>query len=202
MSARCLVHVVDDDQSVRDSLSDLLRSMDYQVAPYSSAAAFLNVNPSGVPSCLVLDVRLPDMSGLELQERLALRSISIPIILMTGFGDISMAVKGMKAGAIDFLEKPIRDQDLLDAVALAIRFDGERRQEFAKADALRQQHATLTHREKQVVALVACGLMNKEVANKLSISEVTVKMHRGSAMRKLGVRSVAKLARMMEILDI
>jgi FixJ family two-component response regulator len=201
-SSSDFVHIVDDDRSVRESVADLLRSMDYQVAQYRSAEDFLNVDPPDAPTCLVLDVRLPGMSGLELQEYLAQLNISIPIILMTGFGDIAMAVKGMKAGAIDFLIKPIRDQDLLDAVLAAIRVDQGRRQEIAKTGALRERYALLTHRERQVVALVASGLMNKQVANELSISEVTVKMHRGNAMQKLGVKSAAKLARMVEILDI
>jgi FixJ family two-component response regulator len=196
------VHIVDDDSSVCDSLANLLRSMDYQVAQYRSASDFLNVDLPDAPTCLVLDVRLPGMSGLELQEYLAQLNISIPIILMTGFGDTSIAVKGMKAGAIDFLVKPIRDQDLLDAVVTAIRVDQDRRQEMAKTGALRERYALLTRRERQVVALVASGLMNKQVANELSISEVTVKMHRSNAMQKLEVKSVAKLARMAEILDI
>jgi FixJ family two-component response regulator len=200
-SSHC-VHIVDDDRSVRESLADLLRSMDYQVALYCSASDFLNADLPNAPTCLVLDVRLPGRSGLELQEDLGRLNRSIPIILMTAFGDIPMAVKGMKAGAIDFLIKPIRDQDLLDAVEAAIRVDQGRRQEIAKTGALRERYALLTRRERQVVALVASGLMNKHVANELSISEVTVKMHRGNAMRKLGVKSVARLARMVGILDI
>ena len=202
MPSSHFVHIVDDDRSVRESLADLLRSMGYRVAQYRSASDFLNADLPDAPTCLVLDVRLPGMSGLELQEYLAQLNISIPIILMTGFGDISIAVKGMKAGAIDFLIKPIRDQDLLDAVVAAIRVDQDRRQEIAKTGALRERYALLTHRERQVVALVASGLMNKQAANELSISEVTVKMHRSNAMQKLGVKSVAKLARMVEILDI
>jgi FixJ family two-component response regulator len=201
-SSSHFVHIVDDDRAVRESLAYLLRSMGYQVAHHSSASDFLNVTLPDAPTCLVLDVRLPDMSGLELQEKLARLNISIPIILMTAFGDIPMAVKGMKAGAIDFLIQPIRDQDLLDAVRAAIRLDQGRRQEIARTGALRERFALLTHRERQVVARVASGLMNKHVATELSISEVTVKMHRSNAMRKLGVKSVAKLARMMEKLDI
>jgi len=138
---------------------------------------------------------------LQLQEYLTRLNIRLPIILMTGFGDIPMCVKAMKAGAIDFLTKPIRHQDLLDAVAAAIRMDRDRRQEVAQIAQLRERYALLTPRERQVTALVASGLMNKQVANELSISEVTVKMHRGSAMRKLGARSVARLARIAQILD-
>jgi FixJ family two-component response regulator len=176
--------------------------MGYQVMQYRSASDFLDVDLPDEPSCLILDVRLPGTSGLELQEHLIGLSVSIPIILMTGFGDIPMAVQGMKAGAIDFLIKPMRDQDLLDAVAAAIRIDEGRRQDVAKIDALRKKYALLTHRERQVVALVASGLMNKQVAHELSISEVTVKMHRSSAMRKLNIRSVASLTRMVEVFDI
>jgi FixJ family two-component response regulator len=202
MSSSDFVHIVDDDGSVRESLGDLLRSMDYQVALYGSASEFLNVKLPDAPACLALDVRLPGASGLELQEYLAWLKIAIPIILMTGFGDIPMSVKGMKAGAIDFLIKPIRAQALLDAVAAAIRVDRGRREEAAKTGALRERYALLTHRERQVVALVASGLMNKQVANELSISDVTVKMHRGRAMRKLRVKSVAELARIAATLDI
>jgi FixJ family two-component response regulator len=196
------VHIVDDDQSVRESLADLLRSMDFQVTLYGCAAEFLNIELPDVPSCLVLDVRLPGTSGLELQEYLARINIWLPVILMTGFGDIPMSVRGMKKGAVDFLTKPIRHQDLLDAVADAIRMDQDRRREIAQVAQLQEKYARLTPRERQVMALVASGLMNKQVANELSISEVTVKMHRGSIMRKLGARSVAILARIAEALGI
>jgi FixJ family two-component response regulator len=202
MSSSVFVHIVDDDKAVRESLGDLLRSMDYQVTLYGSAAEFLKVELPDAPACLVLDVRLPGTSGLELQEYLTRINIGLPVILMTGHGDIPMTVKGMKAGATDFLTKPIRDQDLLDAVAAATRMDQGRRREIAQTTQLRERYALLTPRERQVMALVASGLMNKQVANELSISEVTVKMHRGSAMRKLGARSVVTLARMVEILDI
>jgi len=202
MSSSVFVHIVDDDEAVRESLADLLRSMDYQVALYASAAEFLNVDLPDAAACLVLDVRLPGTSGLELQEYLTHVNIRLPVILMTGFGDIPMSVKGMKAGAVDFLTKPIRHQDLLDAVAVAVRMDQRERQEVAQIAQLRERYALLTPRERQVMALVASGLMNKQVANELSISEVTVKMHRSSAMRKLGAKSVARLARMVDLLDI
>jgi FixJ family two-component response regulator len=202
MGAAAFVHIVDDDKSVRASLGDLLRSMDYQVTLHGSASEFLEVRLPDAPTCLVLDVRLPGASGLDLQQYLTRVNINLPVILMTGFGDIAMSVKGMKAGAIDFLTKPLRDQDLLDAVAVAIQADQDRRQEAAQIAQLRDRYARLTPRERQVTALVASGLMNKQVANELSISEVTVKMHRGSAMRKLGAKSVARLARMAELLDI
>jgi len=202
MSLSVFAHIVDDDEAVRQSLADLLRSMDYQVTLHGSAAEFLDVELPDAPACLVLDVRLPGTSGLELQEYLTRVNIRLPVILMTGFGDIPMSVRGMKAGAVDFLTKPIRHQDLLDAVAAAIRMDQGRRQEVRQLAQLRERYARLTARERQVMALVASGLMNKQVANELSISEVTVKMHRSSAMRKLGAKSVARLARMAEVLDI
>ena len=202
MSSSFFVYIVDDDSAVRESLGDLLRSLDYEVALYGSAADFLKVDLPDVPACLVLDVRLPGTSGLELQEYLASINVRLPVILMTGFGDIPMTVRGMKLGAVDFLTKPIRDQDLLDAVAAAIRKDQSRRQDIAQTARLREKYALLTARERQVMALVASGLMNKQVASELSISEVTVKMHRGSVMRKLEAKSVAMLARMAEALDI
>src|ERR1700677_3876116 len=158
--------------------------------------------PGAVHGCLVLDVRLPGTSGLELQAHLTGLNVGLPIILMTGFGDIPMSVKGMKVGAVDFLTKPVRDQDLLDAVAAAIQVDQSRRQEIAQIGKLREQYALLTPRERQVMALVASRLMNKHVANELSISEVSGKMHRSSAMRKLGAKPVARLARIAEILKI
>jgi FixJ family two-component response regulator len=202
MSSLGIVHIVDDDELVRESLGDLLRSLNYQVALYRSAAEFLDNKLSEAPACLVVDVRLPGTSGLELQDYLARADIKLPVILMTGFGDIPMSVKGMKAGAVDFLTKPIRDQDVIDAVAAAIRRDQDQRRQMTEIGALRKRYLLLTPRERQVVALVAAGLMNKQVANELSISEATVKMHRGSAMRKLGAKSVARLARIAEILRI
>lgn len=196
------VHIVDDDRAVREALGDLLQSMDYRVALYASASDFLEIKLPDAPACLVLDIRLPGTSGLELQGYLKRIGVRLPVILMTGFGDIPMTVKGMKAGAVDFLTKPIRDQDLLDAVAAAIQMDQDRRHGSAQVAQLREKHALLTPRERQVMALVASGLMNKQVANELSISEVTVKMHRGSLMRKLGARSVVMLARIVEALKI
>jgi len=202
MSSAAFVHIVDDDEAVRESLGDLLQSMDYHVALYASASDFLKVELPDVPACLVLDVRLPGTSGLELQAYLAGINVGLPVILMTGYGDIPMSVRAMKLGAVDFLTKPIRNQDLLDAVAVAIRKDGDRRLETAHIAQLKDKYALLTARERQVMALVASGLMNKQVAQELSISEVTVKMHRGSLMRKLGAKSLATLARMAETLDI
>src|SRR5262245_119497 len=155
------VHIIDDDRLLRESLGDLLRSLNYHVNLYGSAVEFLNTELPDLPACLILDVRMPGTSGLELQQYLTRLNIRLPVILMTGFGDIPMSVKGMKAGAVDFLTKPIRDQDLLDAVATAIRLDQERRQEVTQLAELRERCARLTPRERQVMALVASGLMNK-----------------------------------------
>ncbi|WP_177242973.1 response regulator [Bradyrhizobium sp. Gha] len=202
MLSSAIVHIVDDDKQVRESLGDLLESVDYCVALYGSASDFLKAKLLDAPACLVLDVRLPGTSGLELQEYLTKINVGIPVILMTAFGDIPMSVRGMKLGAIDFLTKPIRDQDLLDAVAAAVQKDRERRADLAQLAELQEKYALLTVRERQVMALVAAGLMNKQVASELSISEVTVKMHRGSLMRKLGARTTAALARMAEALDL
>ena len=202
MSSTGFVHIVDDDLAVREALGDLLRSVNYQVALYTSAADFLEVELPDAPACLVVDVRLPGTSGLELQAYLASIHVGLPVILMTGFGDIPMTVRAMKLGAVDFLTKPIRNQDLLDAVAVAIRKDRDRREETALIAGLREKYGLLTARERQVMALVASGLMNKQVAQELAISEVTVKMHRGSVMRKLEAKSVAKLARMAEALSL
>jgi FixJ family two-component response regulator len=196
------VHIVDDDELVREGLGDLLRSTGYNIATYRSASDFLDAKLPDSPACLILDVRMPGTSGLELQEYLNSLNFGLPVILMTAFGDVPMSVKGMKAGAIDFLPKPVRDQDLLDAVSAAIRISEGRRRADKQMAELRTRYASLTPRERQVTALVASGLSNKVVASELSISEVTVKMHRGSAMRKLGVKSVASLARMADSLGI
>jgi FixJ family two-component response regulator len=201
MPSSAFVHIVDDDELVRESLADLLRSMRYEVALYGSAAEFLNFELPDAPACLLLDVRLPGTSGLELQEYLTRVNIRLPVIVMTGFADIPMSVKAMKAGAVDFLTKPIRHQDLLDAVAAAVGKDQVRRHEAAKIAELRERYALLTPRERQVVALVTSGLMNKQIARELSISEVTVKIHRKSAMRKLQTKSTALLARIAQVLD-
>lgn len=176
--------------------------MGYRTTLHDSAAGFLDAELPDAPACLLLDVRLPDANGLELQEYLKRADIRLPVILMTGFGDIAMSVRGMKAGAVDFLTKPVRHQDLLDAVAAAIRLEQARRREAEQVAALRRRYAMLTPRERQVVALIASGLANKEVARELSISEVTVKMHRASAKKKLEARSAASLTRMALVLGI
>jgi FixJ family two-component response regulator len=201
-SAPAFVHIVDDDAALCESFGDLLRSMNYHVTLYGSASEFLKAELPDAPACLVLDVRLPDANGLALQEYLTRINILMPVVLVTGFGDIPMSVKGMKAGAVDFLTKPIRNQDLIDAVTTAIRMDQNRRRKIAQIAQLRERYALLTRRERQVMALVAFGFMNKQVASELSISEVTVKMHRGSVKRKLGAKSAAMLTRMAVALDI
>jgi RNA polymerase sigma factor (sigma-70 family) len=201
MPPSAFVHIVDDDEAVRESLGDLLRSVDYEVKLYRSATEFLDVTLPDAPACLVLDVRLPGTSGLELQEYLTRVNVGLPVILMTGFGDVAMSVKAMKAGAVDFLTKPVRHQDLLDAVTAAVRKDNSRRQEAAQIDQLRERFALLTPRERQVMVLVTSGMLNKQVAHELAISEVTVKTHRSSVMRKLQAKSLAHLVRLAQLVD-
>lgn len=195
-----IVHVVDDDESLRASLDSLLRSVGLAARTYGSAREFLDARRPDAPGCLILDVRLPGLSGLDFQGQLAAHDVHLPVVLMTGHGDIPMSVRGMKAGAVDFLAKPFRDQDMLDAVATAIERDCARR-EAAKGQAdLRARYATLSPREQQVMALVTAGKMNKQVAGDLRLSEITVKIHRGSAMRKMGARTLPDLVRMAESL--
>ncbi|MFC5069093.1 response regulator transcription factor [Flaviflagellibacter deserti] len=195
-----LVLVVDDDADIRDALSSLFRSIGYDVKVFPSAADVLTASLPETPSCLVLDVRLPGVSGLDFQTQLSRSGINIPVIFMTGYGDIPMTVRGMKAGAVDFLAKPFRDQEMLDAVSTALEKDRERRALDGVASALRSNHDTLTPREREVMALVTKGLMNKQIAGELGLSEITVKIHRGNVMRKMNARSLADLVRMAEAL--
>jgi FixJ family two-component response regulator len=197
-----IVFVVDDDASVRDALSSLFRSVGLQVELFGSAAEFLRRKPSDVPSCLVLDIRLPGMSGLDFQAQLAAAKIQIPIIIMTGHGDIPMSVRAMKAGASDFLAKPFRDQDMLDAVAAALRRDRQARDSERAVSSLRASYELLTTREREVMALVTAGLMNKRAAAELGLSEITVKIHRGHVMKKMNAKSLADLVRMAESLGL
>ncbi|WP_407526979.1 response regulator transcription factor [Methylobacterium oryzisoli] len=196
------VFVVDDDADLREALAGLFRSVDLATATYASAAEFLSGTRPDGPGCLVVDVRMPGLSGLDFQGQLADHGIHLPIILMTGHGDIPMSVRAMKAGAVDFLAKPFRDQDMLDAVTAALARDAERRHRDAGLRALRTAYDTLTARERQVLAHVTAGLMNKQIAGLLELSEITVKIHRGHVMRKMSARSLADLVRMAEALGI
>ena len=196
------VFVVDDDESMREALRSLFRSVKLKVETFGSTADFLRSKLADVASCLVLDVRLPGISGLDFQAELAKANINIPIIFMTGHGDIPMSVKAMKAGAIDFLTKPFRDQDMLDAVAAALERDRSRRKEEQRLTDLRARFNGLTEREREVLGLVTAGLMNKQIAAELGLSEITVKIHRGHVMRKMAARSLADLVRMAELLGV
>lgn len=198
MPGEGLVHIVDDDPGVRAGLSSLVRSVGCEARLYGSAGEFLESELPATPSCLLLDVRLPGTNGLDLQDSLRQRGIDFPVILMTGYGDVQMSVRGMKAGALDFLTKPLRHQDVLGAVGLALARDRERRATTQKLDAIRARIRLLTPRERQVMDLVAAGKMNKQIASDLGLSQITVKMHRGSLMKKMGVGSVAELVKLVE----
>ena len=190
-----IVYVVDDDPSLRDALSSLLRSVGMEVATFASAPQLLAQPFANAPSCIVLDIRMPEVSGLDFQAQLARTGNHIPVIFMTGHGDIPMSVRAMKAGAVDFLTKPFRDQDLLDAVTAAIERDRLRRGNDRQLLDLRRRFESLTAREKEVMALVVAGLMNKQIAGELELSEITVKIHRGRMMKKMETRTLADLVR-------
>jgi FixJ family two-component response regulator len=197
-----VVFVVDDDASMREALRNLFRSVGLRVEVFGSAHEFLQSTLPNVASCLILDIRLPRLSGLDFQAELAKADIRIPIIFMTGHGDIPMTVRAMKAGAVDFLTKPFRDQDMLDAVTAAIERDRTSRQEAKILSDLKARFATLSAREQEVLTLVTAGLMNKQVAAEIGIAEITVKIHRGNIMRKMAAKSLAELVKMAQALGV
>jgi len=201
-ASSAMVYVVDDDASMREAVSMLLRSVGLRVELFASAQEFLAFPRPDVPSCLILDVRLKGQSGLAVQEQIAAGELRVPIIFMTAHGDIAMSVKAMKAGAMDFLAKPFRDQDMLDAVASALGKDEERREADRSVADLRRRYASLTPREREVMAFVASGLMNKQIAAEMNLSEITVKIHRGQAMKKMESRSLADFVLKAEALGV
>ncbi len=201
-SEQAIVHVIDDDASLRAALESLLRSVGFTVRTYGSARDFLEGSRPDLPGCLVLDVRLPGINGLDLQDKLAALGIDLPVVFMTGHGDIPMTVRGMKGGAVDFLAKPFRDQDMIDAVVAAVERARAARSLDAGRKALQARFETLSPREQQVMALVTAGRLNKQAAGDLDLSEITVKIHRGAAMRKMSARTLPDLVRMAEALQI
>jgi FixJ family two-component response regulator len=197
-----MVYIVDDDRSVRESLEDLMASVGLACMTFGSAREFMDATLPDVPACLVLDVRMPGMSGLDFQREMARLRISLPVIFITGHGDIPMSVKAMKAGAIEFLTKPFREQDLLDAISQGLSQDKQIREAAALTDQLKQCHSSLNDGEREVMQLVVQGLLNKQVAARLGVSEITVKVRRGALMRKMGADSLATLVKMSERLNL
>lgn len=200
--AQSIVFIIDDDESLRDALKRVFRSVGLSAEAFASAPEFLKYNRPDVPSCLVLDVRLPGLSGLDFQAELGNANILIPIVFITGHGDIPMSVKAMKAGAVEFLTKPLREQDLLDAVRAALEGDKMRREQQITDSDAQVRFDLLTPREQEVMAFVTTGLMNKQVATEMGIAEATVKFHRGHIMRKMAARSLADLIKMAGSLGI
>jgi FixJ family two-component response regulator len=195
------VHVVDDDPSMREALQDLFHSIGIETRTYATARDFSATAVSDAPGCLVIDIRLPDMNGLDFQAQLTQTGVRLPVVMMTGYGDIPMSVRAMKRGAVDFLPKPFKDQDMLDAVLAAIERDRQRRAVDGDVSKMRERFGTLSAREQQVMLLVTTGKMNKQVAGDLGISEITVKIHRAAVMRKMGARTLADLIRMADVVN-
>lgn len=196
--AESMIYIVDDDSSVRASLQDLLASVGLASMAFGSAREFMDAELPDTPACLILDVRMPGLSGLDFQQEMARLNILIPVVFITAHGDIPMSVKAMKAGALEFLTKPFREQDLLDAISLGLSRDRQRRKAAMLADELKRRHCTLTDGEREVMDLVVSGLLNKQVAARLGLSEVTVKVRRGALMRKMNADSLAALVKMSE----
>jgi FixJ family two-component response regulator len=196
---QAIVHVVDDDASMRGALEGLFDSVGLEARTYAAAREFLSTSLTDRPGCIVIDIRLPDMNGLDFQAHLSETGIRLPVVMITGYGDVPMSVRAMKRGAVDFLSKPFHDQDMLDAVMAAIERDRKRRAVESDLLQTQQRLRTLSPRELQVMQLVTDGKMNKQVAGDLGISEITVKIHRGAAMRKMGAKTLADLVRMAEV---
>jgi FixJ family two-component response regulator len=201
LDRKAIVHVVDDDPSIREALQDLFLSIGLETRTYPTAGDFLATALSDTPGCLVVDIRLPDTNGLDFQVQLTQAGVRLPVVMMTGYGDIPMSVRAMKRGAVDFLPKPFKDQDMLDAVLMAIEGDRQRRAVEGNATKVCERFGTLSARERQVMLLVTAGKMNKQAAGDLGISEITVKIHRGAAMRKMAARTLADLIRMADVIS-
>ena len=199
--ADAIVFVVDDDSSIREAIESLVSLAGLRVETFASAHEFLRNERPDLPGCVVLDVELPDLSGLDLQRELAAHGVKLPIIFITGYGDIPMSVRAMKAGAMEFLTKPFRDQDLLDAIQQALDRDRAARRHSKEIAELRKRLDALTSREREVMSLVVAGWLNKQIGFELGISEITVKIHRGRVMNKMGAQSLAELVRMTERLE-
>ncbi len=194
-----VVHIIDDDPAMRSALEGLFETVGLGTRTYAAARDFLATSLADQPGCIVIDIRLPDMNGLDFQAQLIRIGVRLPVVMITGFGDIPMSVRAMKSGAVDFLSKPFRDQDMLDAVMAAIERDRHRRSVDGEVSRIQQRFETLSAREQQVMLMVAAGKMNKQVAGDLGISEITVKIHRGAAMRKMEARTLADLVRMADV---